>query len=273
MKKLLLIIICFLASQCYLLAQPQWKFHIAFEDATGAKDTIWLTWDTSASGGVIGIVDTLLGEGKTNLDYLQFNTFLINDNYDTTKTLAFPFQYSLYAEVKAINYIPPINISWDSSLFHKPGIPLPVGYVNVAQITNDYFFLANNDPYNHVFNMLLDNQVTAPDFLWGTQHQFPLDISIARNPNLGINYRNILKNNLSIFPNPSKDHITINTLSLLEIAEISSADGKNSFNLDLNETIINEYNIEIVQIPSGFYFLKLIDSFNNFYYEKIIVQH
>ena len=27
-------------------AQQQWRFHLAFEDANGAKDTIWLVWDT-----------------------------------------------------------------------------------------------------------------------------------------------------------------------------------------------------------------------------------
>jgi len=30
-------------------AQPQWKFHIAYEDATGAKDTMWFIWDESAT--------------------------------------------------------------------------------------------------------------------------------------------------------------------------------------------------------------------------------
>ncbi len=43
-----------------LAAQPQWKFHVAYEDATGARDTIFFIWDTSA---VVYGIDTALGEG------------------------------------------------------------------------------------------------------------------------------------------------------------------------------------------------------------------
>lgn len=53
-----------------LQAQPQWIFHIAFEDATGAKDTIWCIWDTTAHD--ILPVDTSFGEDKVNFDYSEF---------------------------------------------------------------------------------------------------------------------------------------------------------------------------------------------------------
>jgi len=32
-------------------AQPQWRFHLAFEDAIGAKDTLWFLYDTTATLG------------------------------------------------------------------------------------------------------------------------------------------------------------------------------------------------------------------------------
>jgi hypothetical protein len=42
-------------------AQPQWRFHLAFEDATGAKDTLWFIYDTTATIGW----DSHLGEGPS----------------------------------------------------------------------------------------------------------------------------------------------------------------------------------------------------------------
>ena len=73
------------------MAQPQWKFHIAFEDATGAKDTIWLVYDTTAHGTLP--TDTLLGEGKVVIDYSKFNVYIFNYDNDTTKTFALPYFY------------------------------------------------------------------------------------------------------------------------------------------------------------------------------------
>jgi hypothetical protein len=49
MKKNLFSFLLALTFCCSITAQPQWKFHIAYEDATGAKDTIWLIWDTTAT--------------------------------------------------------------------------------------------------------------------------------------------------------------------------------------------------------------------------------
>lgn len=275
MKKIIIIICLFFAAQIKLFAQSQWKFHIAFEDATGSKDTIWLIWDTSASGGVIGIVDTLLGEGKTSIDYLQFNTFLINDNYDTTKTLAFPFQYSLFTEVKAINYIPPIKISWDSSLFHKPGIPPPVGFVNVAFISNDYFFLVNNDPYHHRFNMLLDNQINALEFNWGSQNQFPMNVSFSRDPSLGIEAINTVNKLIKVSPNPANNYLIVNAEDTDITIQLYSIEGEliNSLNEEnFNQRDYKQYNIS--QIPSGLYLIKINYKLTNrSSYEKIIIIH
>lgn len=47
--KELLAIALFFAIPVLSFSQPQWKFHVAFEDATNAKDTIWFIWDTTAT--------------------------------------------------------------------------------------------------------------------------------------------------------------------------------------------------------------------------------
>ena len=44
----------------------QWKFYLAFEDATGAKDTIWIGLDEN---GTVGNLNPDLGEVPVQLDY------------------------------------------------------------------------------------------------------------------------------------------------------------------------------------------------------------
>ncbi|MEI2419331.1 hypothetical protein V6O07_03590, partial [Arthrospira platensis SPKY2] len=45
----LLSCLALLLGTLHVSAQPQWRFHLAFEDAIGAKDTIWFVYDTTAS--------------------------------------------------------------------------------------------------------------------------------------------------------------------------------------------------------------------------------
>ncbi len=109
-----LILLLALALACTTTAQPTWRFHLAFEDGTGARDTIWMVYDTSATLGSNPWpgpnVDTLLGEGPVNLDDGIFHVFRTNAHGDTTQTNAFP--YSQFPNfdgtiIDAINWPPP----------------------------------------------------------------------------------------------------------------------------------------------------------------------
>ena len=137
MKKIILFLLLVFSIKLNSFSQPQWKFHIAFEDGTGAKDTIWCIWDSTAHGSPP--VDTALGEGAIQIDNSTFNVFISNANGDTTKTVAFPFTYSFDFGVRAINYQYPLTISWDSSLFSVI-FPWPYASVDYARIDNGYFF-------------------------------------------------------------------------------------------------------------------------------------
>jgi len=81
--------------------QPQWKFYIAFEDATGQKDTIWSVWDTLAQS--IG-VDSIFGEQAVSLNPNTFNVYIFNSDNDTTKTSALDFYGSHQLIIDAINW-------------------------------------------------------------------------------------------------------------------------------------------------------------------------
>jgi len=212
MKMKLLILIVLLLSGSYISnAQAQWKFHVAFEDATSAKDTIWFIWDTTA---VFYGIDTALGEGNPNMNYNDFNVYTLTwdsyPDYDTTKVVAHPYDYSFGSTIEAINYELPITITWDSALLHADWLPpTPVGWVNYARIDNDYFFLYNNNGLAHQYDMTLSDSVTAPyegntdPWAWQDWVHFPLDVFLIQDPTLGVpnnpyNLNNVLKS----YPNP-----------------------------------------------------------------------
>ncbi|MBS1569769.1 MAG: hypothetical protein JST45_10035 [Bacteroidetes bacterium] len=126
-------------------AQPTWRFHLAFEDGTGARDTIWMVYDTSATTGSDSNpqVDYALGEGAVTIDQSTFNVWTWNWDEDSTDTHAFPYSwYPIFdgTLIDAINWVPPMTIRWDTSLFHAPYLPFTQGDINHAYMDGNYFF-------------------------------------------------------------------------------------------------------------------------------------
>jgi hypothetical protein len=271
MKNQLLILWTILLTVNFSFAQPQWKFHIAFEDATGAKDTIWCIWDTAATDGQLNSVDTAFGEAGVTFDYNLFNVWIYNNvpfpYTDSTKTSAIPFNGAFSLEIRAFNYQYPITVSWDSSLFHAPGLPLPVGYVNRAVMDNDYFFLVNNDPPLQRFNMLLDNSVIAPSFWWGSQSQFPLIIGIMRDETIGINEMDMGKKTLTVYPNPANEYLIIKSNEPLRKVIFWNSMMKNVIEIDSISQINTSH------LPEGIYILEITNNLNLKQYEKVVILH
>ena len=251
----------------YSFAQQQWRFHIAFEDAVGARDTIWLLYDTTAT---YPGVDMALGEGPVTFNQNIFNVWILNDNSDSTKTSALSYNdYPVHlAYVNAFNYQYPITVQWDTSLFHAAYLPNQQAHINLARIDNDYFFLANNDPPLQAYNMLIDDSAYAPDFNWGSHSQFPMIFHFSYDPT-GI--ENHDSNTLSIFPNPFEQNIIINTNELISKLEIFSIDGKliNSKMFSNSKRLLN-YDLPLENLSPGLYILKVTNKENRNHYEKII---
>ncbi|PIY31321.1 MAG: hypothetical protein COZ08_09050 [Bacteroidetes bacterium CG_4_10_14_3_um_filter_42_6] len=210
--KLLLLNVLLLFGAFESIAQPQWKFHVAFEDATSAKDTIWFIWDTTAT--LYGI-DTTLGEGNPHMDYNKFNVWTLTwaaypNDYDTTKVVAHPFDDSFGSTIEAINFELPITITWDSAMLHADWLPpSPVGWINYARIDNDYFFFYNNNGLAHQYDMTLSDLVIAPNegnndpWAWQDWVHFPMDIFLIQDPTLGVENNSFeTKNIIVTFPNP-----------------------------------------------------------------------
>ncbi|MFZ7116111.1 MAG: T9SS type A sorting domain-containing protein [Bacteroidota bacterium] len=262
MNKVKLIFAIILISNT-ILAQPQWKFPIAFEDGSGAKDTIWYIWDSTATAGI----DTLLGEGKVLMDPNAFNVFVTDFNPDSTKTHALPFNGSTpNNHIRAINYQYPITISWDSILFSN-FFTVGDSLIANAYIQNDYFFLVNNGgPIPGTFNMIETNAVAAPAFNWGSMNQFPMQILITRFSTTDI-FEDQSKG-LIVSPNPFSRLLEFEFKKSIEWAKIVNTDGRVVFEHSFNTNSDSEiFDLEALQ--NGIYIL-IYKSPEQLYTEKII---
>lgn len=148
--------------------QPQWRFHLAFEDATGARDTIWHVWDASATIGsdFDPQVDYELGEGAVELSLDEFNVWVYNWDGDSTKTKAIPYEnwFPMFPgpEICGFNYQYPITIRWDRSLFHADYLPVP-DTINTAWFSGQYFYWYGNTPFPGVHSLLEEDSVVVLD--------------------------------------------------------------------------------------------------------------
>jgi hypothetical protein len=270
----ILIVLSTIVLSLPIKAQQQWKFHIAFEDATMARDTIWYIWDTTAT---FEGADTLLNEVSHEFDYDKFNVWTYNPGLfysDSIKTLAFPYEFSLGGQIDAMNFELPIKITWDSSLFHAPWLPsTPVGWVNSAGIGNDYFFMINNVEVGGFFDMTITDSIIAPEpdnpdpWFWLPARHFPMGIAMSQDPSTTIDvpraninaffrldaYPNPFNNNVKLkieSPNPNEP-LTISVIDLfgrlLHQAELSGAYG--NYDGPVLQELERKFNIA----PPGFY--------------------
>lgn len=157
----LLSALCAILFACTAAAQPQWRFHLAFEDGTGARDTIWFIWDTTATMGL----DTHLGQGSVQMDLDVFNVWMYNPASDSTKTLAYPYSsFPWHGEqpIHGFNYQYPITIRWDRSLFQAEYLPNP-DTINTAVMNGQYFYWYGNMPFPGVHSLLEEDSVVVLD--------------------------------------------------------------------------------------------------------------
>jgi hypothetical protein len=276
MKKLLIIVITLMLTQaCYVYAQPQWKFYLAFEDGIGAKDTMWFIWDTTAT--FFGY-DTLLGEKPLSLNNFVFNVYTFNNGSmtdDTIKTVAYPYDEYFEEDLHAFNYTLPLKISWDTSLFQADYLPPePVGWVNYARLYSDYFFWINNNPIDHDFDITLIDTVMSPDpditdpWFWNPEIHFPLMVYMHQEESTGVFQPSTAEfQDIICYPIPSKNYLNIRSIETVNKIYIIDLAGKVVYNSFIN---IDEFSMDISSLKKGIYLLNIINSKNQNFYEKFI---
>lgn len=250
-------------------AQPTWRFHLAFEDGTGAKDTIWMVYDTSATLDISPwpnpSVDTLLGEGKSEIDTAEFNVWMYNAVNDSTKTRAYP--YTVFPSldgtyIHAIHWTPPMTITWDTSLFHAPYLPYSQGSFEVAGMSSIAFSQFGQSGEFGVFNMLIDDSVTV-DFLW--DFLFPFGVYFGPDDQIGIREQNTAPLSLKCWPNPAITTIHLIEADRLEHIRILDFSGRTV--LQVPNTVKGQ-SIDIANLQPGMYIIRASSMQNQTFHGK-----
>lgn len=254
-----------------LHAQPTWRFHLAFENGDGARDTIWLVYDTTATLPADPWpgpnVDTALGESGTVIDYDSFNVWMINAEADSTATNAIPYSWFPIhggSIVDGINWVAPITIRWDTALFHSPYLPT-YDTIGVAKMGGTYFFFNNNDPWLQAFNMLLTDSVVVDvdaEFL------FPFGVYFGADDGIGINEVGA-GGSMVAAPNPTEGLVHISGAGVVRSVIVRDAMGRKL----LDVLLLSGYEaVDVSAFADGIYLLTMNDHQNRQHHATMIKQ-
>jgi len=104
---------------------PQWEMPIYFEDAKGAKDTVWVGFDEKAAPGS-NFNEGIFDEGKKWIDTNGFVAYLYRSGISPDSAVIRSITNSkveLYLRVKFIHGKLPLSVYWDSKLLINDSLP------------------------------------------------------------------------------------------------------------------------------------------------------
>lgn len=234
-------------------AQPQWRFHLAFEDAIGASDTIWFIYDVTATQGM----DAGLGEEYVPIDNSVFNvwmaTTLVGGN--GVKTLALPYSEYPYGSfpIQGSDYSPPLTIRWDTTLFHAPYLPnQPTSYIRHPRLCSQYFLWSGQATYitmDGCYSMFAsDSVVIDPEWdnwLW------TLGMVLSYDPPAVGSIGEHAVPPLDVVPNPARDRVVLTGPGPL--AEVQVLDGMGRRVLTQHGMSATRVELDVSGLPAGAY--------------------
>lgn len=240
---------------------PEFKFYLAFEDATGAKDTLWLILDSTATIGM----DTALGEIPQDLSSPNFHVYFKYSATDSLKITARHQQDGVGGQIWAQNYVYPITLKWDSALLFTNNLPYNF---NEAWLSNDWFFFVGGNncfspDFIGVFCMLHSDSVYMPAYTWGTADQFPLGVNVSYNYSIqghttSVDEKNLHSTAITIYPNPFNNSFVVGFKPQLTDKKqliVTDFSGKKVFESFTNKEKIT---IDLHDYPAGIYFLEVL---------------
>ena len=253
MKKILSLAFClsiyFLTGQkAYSQENAQWAFYLAFEDAIGARDTVWLVLDDAAGPSTM---DVQFGEEPIVLNDTTFNVW--------TYTLDWNEPYNCYATnfgnaglyIEGNNYSLPITLTWDSTLFQADILYDKLGYgANWAVLESQYFGAIWSETG---YIMLESETIEMPFFSWGSGDHFPLEFRIQFGLGDPLSSKELEKQKLNLFPNPIQDKLNFLTDSQLKYFEVYSIGGELVYSQSLFNNQSELYSFDVSKLSSGMY--------------------
>ncbi len=246
-------------SQEYI--EPQWKFYLAFEDATGARDTIWTCLDQNASWNP----DSSLGEVPVTIDSTAFSVWSYQYTLFTPyKLVVRPLEASPEIEIRGMNAVLPLTMSWDTTLFKSYLFQESInGPVCNPVLSNEWFFFNSNAGWLHnAFSMLFDTEIILPEFSWGSQNHFPIGVSFDRAHEcllLSAEETNMI--DIKLYPNPCTDFLVLSTDMVLDEIQVYTLEGK----MVLQESTTklsgsnDEMRLDVRALPPGMYMFQIKD--------------
>jgi hypothetical protein len=260
--------------------QPSWVFPIYIEDALGQKDSVYYGYDRHSDpcwGSTCP--ERKFGEGflpvysnimQAAIDYVSFTGGMdslykvdIRDSFEFASLASGSF--NLFVQ----NAYGPIKLSYRNQLLYSDSLPFP-SQANLpkAQVAVDCFY-ANNYINNCSGLQLLITDTSITNFC-----NFPDSVSVisfASNPTYfqftfrfepwnGISHTGIKNfqgadNLLKIFPNPSRNKITVKSTNKVESFELKNILGETVSLRRLDNVLIFELNLS--EIPVGVYSLTI----------------
>lgn len=247
--------------------QPEFKFYLAFEDATNTKDTLWYILDSTATVGM----DTALGEKPQNLTSSSFHVYMyITSAADSGKTIAYPsISCGFSSQIRAQNVVYPITVRWDTSLLFNHNLPC---IFNLVIFDNEWFFFASthNDPINGGFSLLLQDSVVLPSFSWGSQDHFPLTFIFFHDPQLSAAENSTDNLKVKGYPNPTANNYTIELKNSELPFNVTISDLSGRKIMQQNKITTNKTTLNLQGLPKGVYFLEVLSNTHKKVTQKII---
>lgn len=191
-----------------------------------------------------------------HMDLDAFNVWVINPEYDSTKTVAVPYQGFfpyLDVEIHAFNYTYPITLRWDTALFRLPWLPAPGFPYDGGTMDSGFFFSVNNSPFDHLFILGWADSVVVEPF-HPNMFGFPILVNLGRGSTVGMDELRG-KNPLQPFPNPGSDEVTIWDAQPIMEVQLRSLDGRlwNAQQGQGNQMVLN-----VPELPNGMYVLRVL---------------
>lgn len=243
----------------WAVQQPQWVFPIWFEDATGAKDTIYFGIDATSTN----VTD--LGYRHYSVDTSVFHVYSIFGWLDTCKVII--GDYSIGGQILSTSHVQyPLILRWDKSLLFTEPNP-SWNFDNNSRLESTYIFfnyLQTNPPYNSVHLKEIDSLYLPGESSQGIDTNFPLDVYLTTVFGSSINESNV-KRRFKVLNNPTDDEIFVSgdVLFNWEIYDLQMQFVKSEKEWTYNKSI------SLRTFPKGIYYL-FINTSAQKYYEKII---
>ena len=290
--------------------QPKFVFPIYFEEGGGQKDTLYIGYDSTADGGMVGILqDTIFGVKKMYIDTTRFyacwSQSLTNGNQlidsvykaNVSQTYINNAGYQFFPGNSLIlvnNGVLPLKISWDKSLFYSDSLPfahyppapgaegrLIINYGSDTQISENGYVDAN---YFNFYNTLITDSIVLS---WSTvmdsvtianthslsvpvQYGY-IELNIQEWTGILVNVNIIYEEKVVVYPNPFINNININLEELYDLnCQLSIYDLQGHKLKGMSLMLERNLNLELNNLSRGIYLLEL--SNKDFSIHKMIIK-